>query len=179
MLTKLIDIDDPASSEISSRPLNSNRALPAALSKVRGWFDECHAQQHIHNRCSPQIATTLPTRLIDVGLEPCANIIKLRKSQELKNGRYPALSYCWGTEQNFCTTNKSIADMEQGVPISLLPKGLQDAVMVTRALGLCFLWVDAICIIQDDPRIKPGKSMAWTKFIRIRQSLEGPLLQKQ
>jgi hypothetical protein len=37
-----------------------------------------------------------------------------------------------------------------------LPPALQDAVCSARALGLKYLWIDALCIIQDSD---PDKSM--------------------
>lgn len=66
--------------------------------------------------------------------------------------RYTALSYCWGEKQQpFITTKENFRQMEHGILISGLPKTLQDAVSITRRLGVQYLWVDAICIIQDDP----------------------------
>ena len=37
----------------------------------------------------------------------------------------------------------------KGIELSDLPKTFQDAVMVTRSMGVCFLWIDSLCIIQD------------------------------
>jgi hypothetical protein len=40
--------------------------------------------------------------------------------------------------------------MQQAIPLALLPKTIQDAIQVTRMLGIEYLWVDSICIVQDD-----------------------------
>jgi hypothetical protein len=42
-------------------------------------------------------------------------------------------------------------DMVQSITISELPKTFRDAVVVTRRLGIPFLWIDSLCIIQDSP----------------------------
>ncbi|KIL83906.1 hypothetical protein FAVG1_12883 [Fusarium avenaceum] len=77
---------------------------------------------------------------------------------------YAALSYCWGdAEQNRFKTKKDTLTMrKQGFHISQLPRTLRDAVKATCALGLTYLWVDALCIIQDDPEDKNGEiSRMW------------------
>jgi Heterokaryon incompatibility protein (HET) len=40
--------------------------------------------------------------------------------------------------------------MQQSIPLALLPKTIQDAIKVARRLGIEYLWVDSICIVQDD-----------------------------
>lgn len=37
-----------------------------------------------------------------------------------------------------------------GIPLSSPPKTFLDAIVVTKALGLRYLWIDSLCIIQDD-----------------------------
>lgn len=46
-------------------------------------------------------------------------------------------------------TVKSYEHMKQGVPFATLSKNFQDAITATRALGVRYLWVDCLCIIQD------------------------------
>jgi hypothetical protein len=66
--------------------------------------------------------------------------------------RYTALSYFWGEKQQpFITTKENFKQMEHGILISDMPKTLQDAVSITQRLGVQYLWVDAIYIIQDNP----------------------------
>lgn len=62
------------------------------------------------------------------------------------------LSYCWGPDATkWLTTTKATLDKNlcDGLPYHL-PKTLEDAVTVCRKIGIRFLWVDALCIIQDD-----------------------------
>lgn len=63
-------------------------------------------------------------------------------------GRYAALSYCWGRSNHFLLTADTLEDLKNGFHLSQLPQTLQDAVRVTREIGLRYLWVDALCIFQ-------------------------------
>lgn len=60
-----------------------------------------------------------------------------------------ALSYCWGGSQRMTTTKQTLGDLSERIPLLELPQSLQDAVFVTRQMGIRYLWVDALCIIQD------------------------------
>ncbi|RSL75878.1 hypothetical protein CEP51_010471 [Fusarium floridanum] len=68
--------------------------------------------------------------------------------------RYTALSYCWGGEQGFRTTTQTIIRHQTRINFQDLPQTIKDAVVVTENLGLHHLWVDALCIVQDDERDK-------------------------
>jgi hypothetical protein len=49
-------------------------------------------------------------------------------------------------------TTDSLDDLTTGIALSLLPKTFQDAIQITRRLGIKYLWIDCFCIIQDDPK---------------------------
>ena len=63
--------------------------------------------------------------------------------------KYVALSYCWGSAKPLVTTVENLDEHKRVIPMQMLPQTVQDAVSITRKLGLDFLWVDALCIIQD------------------------------
>jgi hypothetical protein len=69
-----------------------------------------------------------------------------------QKGNYCALSYCWGSDTQHLvkTTRSSLASHLNGINIERLPKTYRDAIVVTRALGFRYLWIDALCIVQDD-----------------------------
>ncbi|KAF4836161.1 hypothetical protein CGCSCA4_v012355 [Colletotrichum siamense] len=64
---------------------------------------------------------------------------------------YVALSHCWGQHQPAKTTKATLGRYKWRLIWADLPKTFQDAITVTRALGIDFIWVDSLCIIQDDP----------------------------
>ena len=64
--------------------------------------------------------------------------------------RYVALSHCWGGSSHCRTTKSSLEQHKNAIKIMELPKTIQDVVFIVRKLGLRYLWVDSLCIIQDD-----------------------------
>jgi hypothetical protein len=67
-----------------------------------------------------------------------------------QRANYTALSYCWGGAQQLTTTKGTLHSMTLGIPMTRLPRTIQDAILITRNLNIRYLWVDTICIIQDD-----------------------------
>ena len=63
--------------------------------------------------------------------------------------RYLALSHCWGKTKHILTTKDTLEKHKSAISFQALSKNFQDAVLTTRALGECFLWIDSLCIIQD------------------------------
>jgi hypothetical protein len=64
---------------------------------------------------------------------------------------YVALSYCWGNSQEKTkTVRENLGARLKKVDDSQLPQTIKDAVKVARSLKLGYLWVDALCIVQDD-----------------------------
>ncbi|KAF8969731.1 heterokaryon incompatibility protein-domain-containing protein, partial [Flammula alnicola] len=99
-----------------------------------------------HDRCSKLDETYLPTRVID-----CSDPSKPRlfETHRQIKGYYCTLSYVWGGEQHQKTTAANIDTyVREGINVPL-PQTIADAIFVTHKLGVRYLWVDALCIIQD------------------------------
>jgi hypothetical protein len=68
---------------------------------------------------------------------------------------YIALSYVWGKVQPFQTTRENVQILRKPKALyaarirSRIPRTFQDAMRLTRSLGQRYLWVDALCIVQD------------------------------
>lgn len=94
---------------------------------------------------------TIPAdRIIDVGDES-SSTIRLIETTGLK-GRYCALSHCWGPPDKRppCTTTENEKSHFEGVEIATLPNTFREAIELTRGLGIRYLWIDSLCIRQDD-----------------------------
>jgi hypothetical protein len=117
-----------------------------AFRQIRTWIYECNKH---HTLCSGPEHKTLPTRILDVDLTGETSVIKLVESHG-SVGRYVSLSYCWGPAQLLTLTRKNYSHItSKGILLDSLPQTLVDAVYITRKLGIRYLWVDALCIIQD------------------------------
>ena len=64
--------------------------------------------------------------------------------------RYITLSYCWGKSRTFITTARSLRLRKSRIVYEYLPKTFQDAIKIARQLGIRHVWIDALCIVQDD-----------------------------
>ena len=108
-----------------------------------------------HQLCPLLSAKRLPTRTLHISGEFPELYLTLHVSTENEEGKYAALSYCWGGPQALCLTMDNLKYLQNAqLYINQLPKTLSDAILVTRSLDLQFLWVDALCIIQDSPADK-------------------------
>jgi hypothetical protein len=68
-----------------------------------------------------------------------------------EKGKHVALSHCWGppAHRPLMTTQASLARHFTSAPWDELPRLYQDAMIATRRLGLEYIWIDSLCIIQD------------------------------
>jgi len=106
----------------------------------------------------------LPRRVVDLG-DSADPRIRLIDSSNIQ-GQYVALSHRWPVDpsKHFKTTKVSIDDHRQQIAFEDLPRTFQDAVTVTRNLGLRYLWIDSLCIIQDDSDDWNEQSMVMGKI---------------
>lgn len=63
--------------------------------------------------------------------------------------KYITLSHCWGGGPTFTTTTANLHERKRHIEYSSLPQSFQDAVIIAQELGIHYLWIDALCIIQD------------------------------
>lgn len=120
----------------------------ACHSLAATWLKDCVEN---HPTCGVPGPVPLPTRVIDVGdansIEP-----RLVESRGLHDN-YVALSYCWGDPEihpRMRTLRTNYDDHMRCIKYSSMPRTIQDAVTICRKLGVRYLWVDALCIIQED-----------------------------
>jgi hypothetical protein len=107
------------------------------------------------NKKSKAFKTTYrPTRLIYVESSKGSGLIRLVDSHSQTDKEpqpYLALSYCWGPKApSLKTTKSNYAHLKSSISYHTMPKAYQDTVRVARALGVKYIWIDALCIIQDD-----------------------------
>ncbi len=135
------------------QPAKSSRNI----SLLVDWLRLCIGE---HNKCKNLFSgeclldadknVPLPTRVIDVG--ESANQGAQAKILATKgcNGRYLALSHRWGQLQRIRSVRANIDEFQRFLPEEDLPLTFRDAIATTRLLGFRYLWIDCLCIIQDD-----------------------------
>lgn len=125
--------------------------LPDSASQLHFNFlqkclNDCDAH---HPECQPQQPALLPTRLMHIGTK-ASSVITLYETKPKENLRYIALSHPWGKPPHFRTTPANVEAYRKRIKSKRLPPMFKDAVAATRRLGLQYLWIDSICIIQGD-----------------------------
>ncbi|KAI0145545.1 heterokaryon incompatibility protein-domain-containing protein [Xylariaceae sp. FL1272] len=141
-------------------PLNlttRTRLGPRRMAIIKSWLDECREN---HEDCrSGSHKALLPTRVLDLtgSLDAPSDSddikIRLRDTAVDEVGQYVALSYCWGAdpEHHFTTTQQNLDEHKNGIDFSKIPLTQREAILCALYLGIRYLWIDSLCIIQDSP----------------------------
>jgi hypothetical protein len=156
--------------QISSPQLSGIRSF-AVFEILRQWLHDC---DHNHARCDrdPDLhvaaQTELPTRLVEIGALPSSTIRVMHPEKALQ---YAAVSYRWGDVSrylNYQTTRENLAANEKGIALASLPLLLQNAIEVAREIGMQYIWIDALCIVQG-----PGGDFHETEAERMETVFSG------
>ncbi|KAH9880406.1 hypothetical protein IAQ61_000697 [Plenodomus lingam] len=124
---------------------------------LKMWLEVCNntsVTNDNHKDCYVKLRERLPTRLIDVGTldTPILRLVPTGNNA-ITSEEYIALSHPWGdptTYTTFRTLNSNKQSFEEAIPYQELPATFRDAVDCTRHLGIRYLWIDSICIVQGD-----------------------------
>ncbi|KAF5507875.1 hypothetical protein CGCA056_v013034 [Colletotrichum aenigma] len=134
-----------ASRTIIGSPVNLNPESPASMDLIRKWLSNCD----MNHKCGiMDLPDSMPSLVIDVS-DPGRS--RLLRVPENMRERYIALSYCWGgVSQAVMLRTSNMSDLTSSIDAQKLDPTIRDSIIVTRELGFKFLWIDALCIIQDD-----------------------------
>ncbi|KAL4860989.1 heterokaryon incompatibility protein-domain-containing protein [Aspergillus spectabilis] len=135
-----------------SNILLGNTYMDLSFDRVHVFLKRCEAE---HAECGSGRNVRLPKRLLNVGNITCPNGsgkkgIRLEHTEDME-GTYACLSHCWGDASKIHTQTKArtIDDYLSFIAWSDLPRTFRDAVILCRRLGVKYLWIDSLCIIQD------------------------------
>ncbi|KAF1992900.1 HET-domain-containing protein, partial [Amniculicola lignicola CBS 123094] len=121
------------------------------LSQVRQWLNMCEPQPE--DRCGPSTNQNIPNfKVVDVQTN--------RVVSAPEKCTYIALSYIWGSTQPFRIKRDDFHSLQYSAGSSIvsyaqlarqkLPRTIRDAMFVVEAVGERYLWVDSLCILDDD-----------------------------
>ena len=148
------------------RPIAADPLSERTLLSIQNWLGNCeHSCLSTHKLCSISERAFVPTRLIEITTSASGSGLQLRLVSGLNTQRktYAALSYCWGGSQPTQLSEGNIESYQESITWQNLPATIRDAVEVTHRLGVQYLWVDSLCIVQggrDDEKATEIELMA-------------------
>ncbi|RKK11296.1 hypothetical protein BFJ66_g8908 [Fusarium oxysporum f. sp. cepae] len=158
---RLFGTDDPRVK--CHRPIDKtskSTSSEASFECLSKWINNCSDN---HKSCNKLHARTgenrewLPARLVKIirnadGVPEIIKVVETNRSNDLPPKiEYATLSYCWGRQPFTKLLRSDIESMATtGMPVKDLPATFRDAITVTNRLGLEYIWIDALCIIQLD-----------------------------
>ena len=118
------------------------------MALLRGWLQSCESGHG--QKCDGSMSKAHPTEphpLILVDVER-RRLVECNSSY-----RYVTLSYVWGHVPAFQTLKANFSELQEDGALtrvgSKIPRVIRDAMEVVARLGERYLWVDALCIVQD------------------------------
>ncbi|KAJ4352562.1 uncharacterized protein N0V89_007911 [Didymosphaeria variabile] len=139
-----------------------------STSQIRNWLHDC---RNYHTTCRVSYTPTwVPTRLIDLETGDPDRLRVVNTKDEDICTPYVTLSHCWGNfkEIPFLTltlSNKSKL-MVEGAMLRDLSRNFVDAVAVARHMGVRYIWIDSLCIIQDNGEFSRSEGQLMHKVYR-------------
>lgn len=86
------------------------------------------------------------------------DVVKLQAAAEIEAPSYVALRYCWGGHDGVRLGAATVGRLVTGIPIAELPATIRDAIKLVRSLRIPYIWVDALCLDQDEEEWKSEAS---------------------
>ncbi|KFY29082.1 hypothetical protein V493_02567 [Pseudogymnoascus sp. VKM F-4281 (FW-2241)] len=125
--------------------VSANTSSDTSWSVVANWLDEC-AKSHKACNVLTAMAPSLPSRIIELGSgAPRLVVVK----DDIPILPYATMSHCWGSHMPLRLISSNIAELQKQIPMSQLSKSFKDAFLITQRLGLNYIWIDSLCIVQD------------------------------
>lgn len=122
--------------------------------KIAEWLQICDS----HEVCSKwrhivRANTGLPSRLIEITTAAEGTTIRLVHTADLPavTTAYATLSYCWGGQVPTCLLTTNIEQFRANIPWDRLTQTFREAIYTASKLNLSYIWIDALCIVQDSP----------------------------
>ncbi|OAX42756.1 hypothetical protein K503DRAFT_796887 [Rhizopogon vinicolor AM-OR11-026] len=150
--------------DTSSRPNEVTAAIIAARSSILPEIQlleedasKVGKAKELHGR---RVGQTVDIGLLKRCVKASIGRIRMAIVPAPRSCRFVALSYLWGgTGEDYRTTQANLRQRSRrgGLDISVLPATILDTIQVVRRLGERYLWIDALCIVQDDRKDKANQ----------------------
>jgi hypothetical protein len=132
------------------------------LQLASSWLNDCISN---HPQCRPAFddENWAPSRLIYVGSLDDPELRIVATSSLTDKVPYAALSHRWGSTEISILTSDLLSKYQKEIPPSDVSATVRDAAHATRSMELQYLWVDSLCIVQDDPEDWSQESASMAK----------------
>ncbi|KAF2460082.1 heterokaryon incompatibility protein-domain-containing protein [Lineolata rhizophorae] len=135
----------------AGRHISPSSNSESCLSLARSWLDNCSASHQPICTTTRSHTAPAPTRVLNIGNSSSEPFLEtFAESTARSSIRYAALSHCWGGTDTICTLRSNLSQHQSRIHLSTLPKTFADAVVLCRRLDIPYLWIDSLCIVQDD-----------------------------
>ena len=140
------------SSEQERQVESQNNAAPSpTLDFAKAWLEQCRTSHHLCR--SMRVTEWMPSRLLHwPDQDSFRGHLMIREAKSSHYGvgvQYVSLSHRWGAETSLLQKD-DLRDLREHVDFGALKLSIQDAIQIASHLGYHYLWVDTLCIIQDD-----------------------------
>ncbi|WXC56409.1 hypothetical protein SNK03_002346 [Fusarium graminearum] len=126
----------------------------SSFDRARSWIKACKESHTICSEAESASTSKLPKRVVDIGPETNdgIHIFTHDDSKHQITEQYIALSHCWGKTQHLKSTKDTLEQWKKNIPFGRFAKTFQDAIIISRELGIRYIWIDSLCIVQDDTK---------------------------
>lgn len=133
------------------RMISSETLSHENVDMIKQWINDC-IQNHPTYILPP--SQWVPTRLLEIDGTGASHIRLIEtSSRHLQTGcRFAALNHVWGDKSvspPLRALQSNLHQLKQDIRISDLPRNFIDAVRVSIQLGIRYIWIDSLCIVQD------------------------------
>ena len=132
---------------LESFPVKDTKSKESFL-HLKQWIDRCNRT----HSCISKSLPILPKRVLKI----CGDKVMLYLRPHGERARYNTLSHTWGSNTSFTLTidkdgkEGTLDSFIKGIPWNSIPKTFREAIIISRKLGIDYLWIDSLCIIQND-----------------------------
>jgi len=144
--------EEPKNRSGGSAIYSSNTGSTETMLQITAWLKQC---VETHGICNKGLEETwMPSRLLEIS-EVCGELrVHLRDRSQLQHARYLTLSHCWGPSgnQKLQLTTKTLKAFHEGIAVSNLKPTFRDMAHLTWQLRFRLMWIDCMCIMQDDKK---------------------------
>ncbi|KAK0657957.1 heterokaryon incompatibility protein-domain-containing protein, partial [Cercophora newfieldiana] len=128
------------------RQVSTNSSTDECVSLARKWLQGCLSSHPECRRPEPS-EPQLPTRVVAVG--SCDEETRVVVTKPGDRGEYAALSHCWGGAHPTVLLSSNLEALQAKLNFDTSSNTFREAVSFTRRLGIPYLWIDSLCILQD------------------------------